>query len=172
MARNDFSRKEVCGGMRERKPGKGAGFTLVEILLVLAIAAVLISLAVPLYSEYIEKAKVVRAISEIVSISKSITAYNLENNRYPESLDEVGWGALKDPWGAPYRYLNIATALSSHGPGTSPRMDRWVHPINSDYDLYSIGKDGQSQPPLTAHMSKDDVIRANDGAYVGLASKF
>jgi general secretion pathway protein G len=47
-----------------------------------------------------------------------------------------------------------------------------VVPINSDYDLYSMGKDGESVPPLTARASRDDVIRANDGAYIGLASEF
>jgi general secretion pathway protein G len=47
-----------------------------------------------------------------------------------------------------------------------------LHPINSDYDLYSIGKDGESVAPLTAKKSWDDVIRAADGAYIGLAKGF
>jgi general secretion pathway protein G len=45
-------------------------------------------------------------------------------------------------------------------------------PINSDYDLYSEGKDGNSAPPLGAAQSLDDVVRANDGGYVGLAANF
>ncbi|MBX3236415.1 MAG: prepilin-type N-terminal cleavage/methylation domain-containing protein [Nitrospiraceae bacterium] len=53
-----------------------------------------------------------------------------------------------------------------------PRKDRFLHPINSDYDLYSIGKDGESVEPLTAKKSHDDVIRANDGKFVGLATEF
>jgi general secretion pathway protein G len=47
--------------------------------------------------------------------------------------------------------------------------DRNLVPINYDYDLYSVGKDGQTQPPLTVQASWDDVIRANGGGYVGLA---
>mgnify|MGYP003396753916 CR=1 FL=1 len=53
-----------------------------------------------------------------------------------------------------------------------PRKERFLHPINSDYDLYSMGKDGESVEPLTAKKSHDDVIRANDGSFVGLAVEF
>jgi general secretion pathway protein G len=52
------------------------------------------------------------------------------------------------------------------------RKDRFLVPINSDFDLYSMGKDGESLGPLTAITSHDDIIRANDGGYYGLASDF
>jgi general secretion pathway protein G len=45
-------------------------------------------------------------------------------------------------------------------------------PLNSTFDLYSKGRDGQSQPPLTATASQDDIVRATDGNYVGLASRY
>jgi general secretion pathway protein G len=45
-------------------------------------------------------------------------------------------------------------------------------PLNTDYDLYSRGKDGKSQPSITNALSLDDVIRANDGAFLGLAAKY
>ena len=52
------------------------------------------------------------------------------------------------------------------------RKDHFLVPLNSDYDLYSKGPDGKSSPPLTAEASRDDIIRANDGAYFGLASDY
>ena len=52
------------------------------------------------------------------------------------------------------------------------RKDRHLHPISSDFDLYSMGKDGDSVKPLTAQKSHDDVIRASDGGYYGLAKNF
>jgi len=58
------------------------------------------------------------------------------------------------------------------GPSAKPRKDRFLVPINSDYDLYSMGPDGQSNEPLTVPVSKDDIIRASDGAYVGVADNF
>jgi general secretion pathway protein G len=54
----------------------------------------------------------------------------------------------------------------------NPRKDHFLHPINSDFDLYSMGKDGDSVAPLTAQKSRDDIIRANDGGYYGVASNF
>jgi general secretion pathway protein G len=44
--------------------------------------------------------------------------------------------------------------------------------LNTDYDLYSMGKDGKTKGPLTAKDSHDDVIRANDGRFIGLASEY
>jgi general secretion pathway protein G len=97
--------------------------------------------------------------------------YNNDNNRYPQSLSQVGYGTYLDPWGSPYQYLDIQEA-EKKGNKDKPRKDRWVHPINTDYDLYSMGADGASVPPLTAQQSRDDVVRANNGAYIGLASEF
>ncbi|MGD9272343.1 MAG: hypothetical protein PVH08_14815, partial [Syntrophobacterales bacterium] len=45
-------------------------------------------------------------------------------------------------------------------------------PLNSDYDLYSMGTDGMSAPALTNDVSQDDIIRADDGAYTGLAAEY
>jgi general secretion pathway protein G len=80
----------------------------------------------------------------------------------------MGDGNLLDPWGNPYQYLNHYT-MKGNG---QARKDRFLKPLNSDYDLYSMGKDGQSSPPLQAKPSLDDVIRASNGSYVGLASNF
>lgn len=168
MSINNLPIDVVCAGMREGRAEKSSGFTLVELIITIAIVGILSGIGIPLYSGYIEKAKVVSSASDIINISKSIISYNIDNNKYPQSLDEVGYGSMKDPWGAPYQYLNIQTM----GKKGKPRKDRFVHPINSDYDLYSMGRDGKSQPALTAKASKDDVIRANDGAYIGIASAF
>ena len=52
------------------------------------------------------------------------------------------------------------------------RKDRFLVPINTYFDLYSMGKDGKSVPPLTAQASQDDVLWANDGGFIGLASQY
>jgi general secretion pathway protein G len=45
-------------------------------------------------------------------------------------------------------------------------------PINTDFDLYSVGPDGNTQPPLTAPVSRDDIVRANDGRFIGKAEDY
>ena len=72
-----------------------------------------------------------------------------------------------DPWGLPYEYLNLDGV-----PIGMMRKDQALVPINSDYDLYSKGPDGASIMPLTAPMSRDDVVRANNGAFIGIASDY
>lgn len=213
MSKNNLQGNGFCADIRGSNLIQSTGFTLVELMVVIAIVAVLSAIATPLYTEYIEKARVVRAIAEIKGISQAITVYEFETGKYPQSLAEVGpsawlksqsamasaqptlttilraisltvvctvWVApaeagdnnatLLDPWGSPYQYLNIQNSTAK-GKG-SFRKDRFLVPINTDYDLYSMGRDRQSTPPLTAKNSKDDVIRANNGGYIGLASAF
>jgi general secretion pathway protein G len=45
------------------------------------------------------------------------------------------------------------------------------NPVNTDYDLYSLGKDGLSKPQFKFKDSFDDVVRAYEGRYVGLVSE-
>jgi general secretion pathway protein G len=80
---------------------------------------------------------------------------------------------IEDAWGNPYQYLKIAGAdLKGSGKDQQARKDHFMVPVNSDYDLYSMGPDGRSKAPFTAQASRDDIVRANDGRYVGLASEY
>jgi general secretion pathway protein G len=73
-----------------------------------------------------------------------------------------------DPWGKPYQYLRIdgGTTLGLYG---KRRRDKNANPVNSDYDLYSMGRDGKTTAQFTAKNARDDIVRANDGEYLGLA---
>lgn len=144
------------------------GFTLVEIALIFAIVAVLVTLAGTTWTSYRDRLKVSQAVSDIVVISASITEFKAEYKRFPTDLAEIGKSTMRDPWGNAYQYVDHSTA---NGNG-SFRKDKNIVPINSDFDLWSNGKDGASVSPLTAKASRDDVIRANDGAFVGLASVY
>jgi len=160
------------------------GFTLVELLVSIGIVATLTAIAIPVVSNHIEKARITRAIAEIRVLEKDITAYDMDNGTLPDTLDEVGRGTLQDPWGNSYEYLKIAGAsVPAGGDGgggdgggggvmDQVRRDRFLVPVNSDYDLYSKGKDGESQAPFNSSKGRDDIVRANDGGYVGLASEF
>ncbi len=50
--------------------------------------------------------------------------------------------------------------------------DRNLNPLNSDFDLYSKGKDNGSHLPITQSISLDDVLRANDGKFIDLAKNY
>ena len=44
--------------------------------------------------------------------------------------------------------------------------------LNDFFDLYSMGPDGRSASPFTAAKSRDDIVRANDGGYIGTVENF
>ena len=147
--------------------GAAAGFNLIELMLSLLIVAVLTAIAVPSYRSYVERAEIKMAMADIAAIDHKIARYLSKTLSYPLSLNDVGVTSL-DPWGNAYVYLNISTVTGNW----QLRKDRNLVPINTDYDLYSRGKDGASVAPLTAKKSHDDIVRANNGGYIGLAQDY
>jgi general secretion pathway protein G len=136
-------------------------------MVVTAIIGVLASIVVPRYHALVDRAKVATASQDIRALEIDIATYYAGTNSYPPDLAAIGRATFLDPWGNPYQYLVTGSAP----PGKS-RKDRFLVPINSDFDLYSQGADGASVAPLTAKASRDDIIRANDGGFVGLAADY
>ncbi len=120
-----------------------AGFTLIELMVVLVIIGVLAALIVPNVLDRADDARVTAGRTDIANISQALKLYRLDNQRYPTA--EQGLQALvikptagpvpgnwklyleklpNDPWGRPYQYLN---------PG-----------IKGEIDVMSFGADGQS----------------------------
>ena len=143
-------------------------FTLVEIAIVMAIASVLLAIAVPRYESYIDRTRLVQAVVEIGDMSTTIKKRQITKGALPDSLADVGLDSKLDPWGRPYQYLNLAT-LKGNG---QARKDKKLAPLNSDFDLYSVGADGLTKASLVNQDSRDDVVRARDGGFIGLASDF
>ncbi len=144
-----------------------SGFSVIELVIALAIVATLAGIAIPVLSSQIDKARTARIVTEIRGLERIILAYATANGTYPDSLADCGQGGSSDPWGNPYQYLKVEGAKKG-----KLRKDRFLVPVNSDYDLYSMGKDGKSSGPFTAKSSRDDIVRANDGGFVGLVSEF
>lgn len=150
------------------------GFTLIEIVIVIAIICTLAGIAVPLYSKHIDTAKVARAKAEIKLIANEILLFSIDSNRYPTDLAEIGLGNILDPYGNPYQY-QPSTFIDKNGKvkkTSKPRRDRDLNPVNTDFDLYSMGKDGKSAQEFKPKASHDDIVRANNGLFIGLVSAY
>jgi general secretion pathway protein G len=160
----------LCAPQQTRLFQRNAGLTIIELVIVFAIIAVLSGISIPVYRNYAERHKQRVAIADIHLLAAGIQRFETEYNSLPPSLNGLVDSVTNDPWGRPYQYLN----MHSGDPDVAGkrRKDKNLVPINSDYDLYSKGPDGESTPPLTAAKSRDDIIRANDGAYVGIASDY
>ncbi|MFO7839007.1 MAG: prepilin-type N-terminal cleavage/methylation domain-containing protein [Desulfosalsimonadaceae bacterium] len=143
------------------------GFTLIEFSIVMAILGILAAIAVPALFDYLYKARVANTVCELKSIEMDVISYNMDNGGLPPSLKEVGWADAADPWGNSYVYVPVDSV-----PKGKLRKDKFLVPVNTDFDLYSPGRDGKSRAPFTAKSSRDDVVRANNGDYFGLVEGY
>ncbi len=128
------ARRFEAGARRAR-----SGFTLIEVLLVVVIIGILVGMAIPRLGGRVEQARLTRAEGDVNNISIALRLYEVDNGRYPPTLDGLlqapadatNWrgpylekGVPKDPWSRDYRYQY---------PGT-----RNPHA----FDLWSLGPDG------------------------------
>ena len=120
----------------------GAGFTLLELLVVIVIIGLLAAYVGPKYFSQLGKSEVTIAKAQIEAFEKSLDTYRLDVGRYPTT--EEGLGALLTApatagakWNGPY----LKKALP---------LDPWGHPFQyrapgtkSEFEILSLGRDGQ-----------------------------
>lgn len=146
-----------------------SGFSLLEVITTAAIVCLMVAIGVPTYQSFVERSRNARAIGDVAGLGVAIERFRLtHDDRIPNTLDELGKPIPTDPWGREYVFLNIQ-ALKNTGPA---RKDGKLNPINTDFDLYSLGKDGRSALPLSAKHARDDIVRANNGSFVGLGQDY
>ncbi len=123
-----------------RKHTDSAGFTLLELLVVVAIIGMLAALVGPRVFGHVAKSEVTTAKAQLESFSRALDAYRLDVGSYPDSalglqaLRVAPAGAAK--WNGPYMQKDIPN-------------DPWGHPYQyrkpgarGEYDILSLGRDG------------------------------
>jgi general secretion pathway protein G len=149
------------------RPALSRGFTLIELMLAVGLVAVLAGVALPAYQSHVAKVRIATAVRDITVMSLVIQGYRLDHSSHPASLSDVNLDGKTDPWGRPYIYFDVEA--NGHGPA---RKDKALNPINTDFDLYSAGPDGQTKKQVSQKDSVDDVIRGRNGGFVGIAEDF
>lgn len=157
------------------------GLTFLELLITLVIASILATIATWAFGSTapdcsdpdarqspLMRAKIAQVTGELGEIHVALSRFELSYNRYPATLAEAGVENLTDPWGRPYQYL-VVFGRADVGP---VRKDHNLKPVNSGYDIYSMGPDGVTASPFTSTLGKDDIVMANDGDYFGLACQY
>src|SRR5215217_1415363 len=87
-------------------------FTLIELLIVVAIIAILAAIAVPNFLEAQTRAKVSRGKADMRSVATALETYMIDNNKYPFDWDSRGWPYyLTDCITTPISYLSSQLAM-------------------------------------------------------------
>jgi general secretion pathway protein G len=152
-----------------RRAPNRLGYTIVELLAAMVIISVLGGFVVPKIKSMTHKARVARAIGDIRAIQADLMAFEAQDQPLPPDLASIG-RAITDPWGYPYVYNPFPPNQERRVPDGA-RRDRFLVPLNSTFDLYSVGPDGSTIAPLSGS-GADDIVRANDGGYIGPGDAF
>ena len=91
-----------------RMIGEENGFTLVELVIIAAMLATLVSIAVPIYARALDSARMAHAVAEIQTLQKEISLYDVQTGDLPLTLEDIDRENLTDPWGTPYEYLSFS----------------------------------------------------------------
>jgi general secretion pathway protein G len=111
-------------------PAGRLGLTIIELLIGVAIVAVLSAVALPQYVGYVQRTEVKQAVADIRMLETLIERHRSEMGSLPNDLGASVDPLPSDPWGNPYEYIKIAGDDM-----VTCRKDKNLHPINSDYDL-------------------------------------
>lgn len=152
------------------KKHRNRAFTVIEFAIVVVVASMVFGVVTPAITHHVDQVKSKEVQEVILDMTQDIEDFIVQNGRLPDSLDEVYGEIPLDQWGNPYQYLRIDGG-SVKGKGKL-RKDKNLVPINSDYDLYSMGPDGKTVAPLTAKASQDDIVRGRNGGFIGSAADY
>ncbi|WP_218742579.1 pilin, partial [Vibrio parahaemolyticus] len=70
--------------MKHSKQKKQQGFTLIELMIVVAVIGVLASIAIPQYQKYVAKSEVASALATMTGVKTNVEAYAVENGEFPD----------------------------------------------------------------------------------------
>jgi general secretion pathway protein G len=128
--------------------------------MVMALIGIIATLSIPAFNNYVNRTKSRRAMSEIRTLGTELSAFALDKGTNPTSLGDINRSGYLDPWKRPYVFTNIA--------GGGAPLEGAFDPLNKDFDLYSLGADGLSAIADGDPTNEDDIVRFNDGSYVGM----
>jgi general secretion pathway protein G len=129
--------------MRQRSPRRNAAFTLIELLLVMVIIAILATILVPKVVSRLKQANDTKARADLATLKQSVTAFYLDNGRYPTSQEGLDALVNKPSSDLTHWEKTLDKSAIPDDPWGHKYVYRYPGSNGNDFDLYSTGPSGQ-----------------------------
>jgi len=137
--------------MATRLKGSSAGFTLMELLIVIMILGILMGVLVPAVNNALKKAKIGTTKTLIMKLKSGITEFNADLNKYPQNLKDLverpksGDERVVKKWNGPYG-LDEGEKVPEDSWGEKFFYKVGQPGAKPPYELYSFGPNGKGSP--------------------------
>ena len=131
------------------------GFTILELLIVIAVIAILVGIALPRFRGMQEEGFITQAKGELRTLQTAVESYYIHNNAYPDNWPDDIEGATPNIIGgtAPTDPFYPGTDYMYYRGGTN----------NQYYVIYSVGPDGDGSAGINA---SDEIVETNGGSCI------
>ena len=134
--------KPAAGGLTHPFRKDHFGFTLIELMITLAIAAILVAIAVPIYQHVQERARRTEATNALEALAAREEGYYTRYNIYTTSLTQLGYpaAATVTTSGGDYAILILSANASTYQLQAAPLSDRQANDACGKFQLDSRGQ--------------------------------
>ena len=135
------------------KPRRAAGFTLIELMVTLVVAAILISIAVPAYQTQVRKSRLTEARNAVMDLATREERYYSVNNAYTNVALQLGYGQdnaviTARPIGS--GYYTVSVTLTAPQPAATP-------PIRAGFQITATAAGAQRKDAPCQTLTVDDL---------------
>jgi len=147
-----LNKRKVSAYSQKNQLSNNAGFTLIELLIAIAILSIIVAVAVPTYSDYIQRSKTAEALATLGNLSTQMEKNYLDFRKY---TDNNGACAVSSPVSQNFKYSCVSSGQNYTWTATS-NDGSYKFSVNNNFDKATLAFGGSTMSSVDCWMISKD----------------